>query len=371
MTPSVNPDILDQLAAARPDRLDPPGRPPLVLPSGRTRGARPVLFAASAALVAAGVAVAFVAFSGSRSPAPSAPAGQRAGQPAAASPTASPASAGQLLLAAAEHTDAAAAATSGRYRVLGWENGGTVRTDGGYQVVTKELSQYWFARSPRDRSWVIVEPLGAQPATAADRAAWQAHGSPATVHLNTARPIDMPMAAPGKRYGNVIDPKHLFALGDRNASQAELDALPTDPAGLRAALLARYKGGGGDMPTDRNQWLYAVASSVLVDLTVSGAVRSAAYQVLAGLPGVRAIGAVKDERGRPGQAVATTQRLGDQGTFEVRLVFDPNTGATLAREYRAIAPAGHSAWLKPGQLSSYEVVLAPQVTDDNPPPVTS
>jgi hypothetical protein len=357
---------LDQLAAARPDRLDPPGRPPLVLPSARTRGARPLLFAASAALVAAAVAVAFVAFSGSRSPAPSPPAGQPAAPPAAAQP----ASAGQLLLAAAEHTDAAAAATGGRYRVVGWESGGTVRTDGGYQVVMKELSQYWFARSPRDRSWVIVEPLGAQPATAADRAAWQAHGSPATVHLNTARPIDVSVAAPGKRYGNVIDPQHLFALGDRNASQADLDALPTDPAGLRAALLARYKGGGGDMPTDRNQWLYSVASSVLIDLTVSGAVRSAAYQVLAGLPGVRAIGAVKDERGRAGQAVATTQRLGDQGTFEVRLVFDPHTGTTLAREYRAIAPTGRSAWLKPGQLSSYEVVLAPQTTDDNPPPVS-
>jgi hypothetical protein len=360
-------EIFDQLAAARPDRLDPPGRPPLVLPSARTRGARPLLFAASAALVAAGVAVAFVAFSGSRSPAPSAPAGQPAAAPPAA---AQPASAGQLLLAAAEHTDAAAAATGGRYLVVGSESGGTLPTDGGYQVVMKELSQYWFARLPGERSWVIVEPLGAAPASAADRAAWQAHGSPATVHITAPKPFDLSVAAPGKRYGNVIDPRHLFALGDRNASQAELDALPTDPAGLRAALLARYKGGGGDMPTDRNQWLYSVASSVLIDLTVSGAVRSAAYQVLAGLPGVRAIGAVTDERGRAGQAVATTQRLGDEGTFEVRLVFDPQTGAPLAREYRAIAPAGRSSWLKPGQLSSYEVVLAPQTTDDNPPPVS-
>src|SRR5438552_17199004 len=119
-------DILDQLAAARPDRLDPPGRPPLVLPSAGTRGARPVLFGATAALVAAGVAVAFVAFSGSRSPAPSTPAGQQAGQQAA-----QPVSAGQLLLAAAEHSDAAAAATGGRYLVVGSESGVTLPTDGG------------------------------------------------------------------------------------------------------------------------------------------------------------------------------------------------------------------------------------------------
>jgi hypothetical protein len=245
-----------------------------------------------------------------------------------------------------------------------------VPTDGGYQVLQKELSQYWFARSGADKSWVFVEPLGAAPATAADRAAWQAHGSPAVVHVTAPKPFDLAVANPGKRFGNVIDPQHLFALGDSNVSQAQLDALPTDAAGLRAALLHRYRGGGGDMPTDRNEWLFLVAGSVLMDLPVSGAVRGAAYQVLAGLPNVRALGAVQDPRGRAGQAVATTQRQGDQGTFEVRLVFDPKTGAPLAREYRAVAPAGRSAWLKPGQLSSYEVVLAPRATDDNPPPVT-
>ncbi len=356
-------DVLDQLAAARPGRLDPPGRPPLSLDSPRTRGARPRLFIAAGALTAAAAGIVAVALAVSGSP--TAPA------PATNPPVAKPASAGQLLLAAAEHTDAAAGATGGRYLVVGSESGFTLPVDGGYQMLQKELSQYWFARSNADKSWVIVEPLGAAPATAADRTAWQKHGSPAVVHVTAPKPFDLSVAAPGKRYGNIIDPQHLFALGDLNASQAELDALPTDAAGLRGALLRRYHGGGSDMPTDRNEWLFSVAGSVLMDLPVSGAVRSAAYQVLAGLPGVRALGAVKDQRGRSGQAVAVTERHGDQGTFEVRLVFDPNTGAPLAREYRAVAPAGRSAWLKPGQLSTYELVLAPQATDDNPPPAVS
>jgi hypothetical protein len=354
-------DILDNLATARPDRLDPPGRPPLILDSAGTRRARPRLFVAAGALVTAAAGVAAVALAVSGSSTPSAPA------PAAPEP----ASAGQLLLAAAEHSEAGAATTGGRYLVVGSESGWTVPTDSGYQVVEKELSQYWFARTDADKSWVLVEPLGAAFATAADRAAWQSHGSPAVVHVTAPKPFDLTIAAPGKRFGNVIDPRHLFALGDTNVSQAELDALPTDPAGLQRALLKRYRGGGSDMPTDRTEWLFSVTSSVLLDLPVSGAVRGAAYQVLAGLPGVRALGAVKDQRGRAGQAVATRERHGDQGTFEVRLIFDPNTGAPLAREYRAVAPAGRSAWLTAGQLSSYVLVLAPETTDDNPPAVTT
>ena len=352
-------DILDKLAAARPDRLDPPGRPPLVLDSGGTRRARPRLFVAAGALVtaAAGVVAVAVAVSGSSTP------------PAPAPAAPEPASAGQLLLAAAEHREANAAKAGGRYLVVGSESGWTVPTDGGYQVTERELSQYWFARSNADKSWVVVEPLGAAPASAADRAAWEAHGSPAMVHVTAPKPFDLSIAAPGKRWGNVIDPQHLFALGDANASQTELDALPTTPAALRNALLKRYHGGGSDMPTDRNEWLFSVTSSVLMDLPVSGAVRGAAYQVLAGLPGVRALGTVKDQRGRVGQAVATTERRAAEGTFEIRLIFDPNTGAALAREYRAVAPAGRSAWLKAGQLSGYELVLAPQTTDDNPPAV--
>jgi len=109
--------------------------------------------------------------------------------------------------------------------------------------------------------------------------------------------------------------------------------------------------------------------NLIVTVPVSRAVRGAAYHVLAGLPGVRALGTVTDQRGRSGQAVATTERQAGQGTFEVRLIFDPNTGAPLAREYRAVAPAGRLAWLKAGQLSSYALVLAPEATDDNPPAV--
>jgi hypothetical protein len=345
-------DILDRLSAARPDRLDPPGRPPLTLDSGGTRKARPRLFVAAGALAtaAAGIVAIAVAVSGSSTPSAPAPA------PAAKQP----ASAGQLLLAAAEHSEATAATTGGRYRVIGSESGWILPTDGGYQVIEKELSQYWFARSDADKSWVFVEPLDAPPATAADRAAWEAAGSPAVVHITAPKPFTLSVAAPGKRYGNVIDPKHLFALGDLNAPQAELDSLPTDPVSLRNALLKRYRGGGSDMPTDRNEWLFSVTSSVLIELPVSAAVRKAAYQVLAGLPGVRAVGAVKDQHGRSGVAVATTERHGDQGTYEVRLIFDPSTGAALAREYR-----------KAGQLSSYELVLAPVATDDDPPPVTT
>jgi hypothetical protein len=217
---------------------------------------------------------------------------------------------------------------------------------------------------------VVSQSLGAVPATPADAAVWKAHGSPAVVHITAPKPADIKLA-PGALYGDTIDPEHLFALGDRNVSQTELNALPTDPGGLRAALLERYHGGGGDLPTDRDQWLFSVGSSVLIDLPVSGAVRGAAYRMLAALPGVRSLGVVHDARGRAGQAVAIVLAEPQMGTFEVRLIFDPATGQALASERRAVAPTGRYAWLKPGALSSYELVLAPRPTDANPPAVIS
>jgi hypothetical protein len=125
------------------------------------------------------------------------------------------------------------------------------------------------------------------------------------------------------------------------------------------------------MPTDRDQWLFSVGSGVLIGLPVSGAVRGAAYRMLAALPGVRDLGEVHDARGRAGQAVAIVLDEPEVGTFEVRLIFDPATGQGLAYERRAVAPTGRYAWLKPGTLSSYLLLLAPQTTDANPPKVIS
>ncbi|HEX5594709.1 MAG TPA: CU044_5270 family protein [Micromonosporaceae bacterium] len=384
---SRSPNVMDLLAKARPARLDPPpnrGEHPARAVAGivanasaaegraaldqlrRPRRLRVALLGsvgvAAAAVTAVAVAVAV--------PGP-APRNAPDAAPDVASPaTQVPMDSSRLLLVAAERSDKAPPA-AGRYLTIQTESGFAVpveAADGTYTMFARTGDQYWLASSRADSSWVISQSLGAAPATPSDEAAWRRNGSPAVVRTTKPKPFDLQIA-PGKVHGNTVDAAHLFALGDRNVSQAQLDALPTNPAALRGALLSRFDGGGSDMPTDRDQWLLTVAASVVIDLPVSNEVRAAAYRMLATLPGVRGLGVVHDMHGRPGQAVAFTQDSPGNGRFEVRLIIDPDTGQALAKEFRAVEPRGPWSWIAPGELSSYQLVLVSKNTNDNPPTV--
>ena len=70
------------------------------------------------------------------------------------------------------------------------------------------------------------------------------------------------------------------------------------------------------------------AAYLLMAEPVPPAVRVAAYRMLAGLPGVRAAGAVTDPLGRRGVAV---EMAGAPGTSD-RLVVEPSSGRLLVRE---------------------------------------
>ena len=385
---SRSPNVLDLLAKARPARLDPPpngGEHTAQAVAGIVANAsaaegdaavgwlrRParqrvaLLGALGVAAVAAVTAVA-VAVAGSGA----APRNAPDAAPDVASPAMqAPMDASRLLLVAAERSEETPS-SSGRYLNIQTESGSAVpveAADGTYTMFAKSGGHYWLARSSADSSWAIAQSLGAAPATPSDEAAWRRNGSPAVIRVTEPKPFDLRIA-PGKVYGNTVDAAHLFALGDRNVSQAELDALPTDPAGLRSALLSRSDGGGGDMPTDRDQWLFTVAASLVIELPVSNEVRAAAYRMLATLPGVRELGVVHDMHGRPGQAVAFQQDSGGNGRFEVRLIIDPDTGQALGREMRAVEPRGSWSWIAPGALATYVVVLVSKNTNDNPPKV--
>ncbi|MFU8873641.1 CU044_5270 family protein [Micromonospora sp. SL4-19] len=384
---SRSPNVVDLLAKARPARLDPP-------PNGAEHTARAVagimandsaaegraaldqlrrprrrrvallgsVGVAAAAVTAVAVAVAVPG---------AAPRNAPDAAPGMASPAPQrPMDASRLLLVAAERSDKAPPA-GGRYLTIQTESGFAVpieAADGTYTMFDRSGSQYWLARSSAAPSWVIAQSLGAAPATPSDEAAWRRNGSPAVIRITKPKPFDLQIA-PGKVHGNTVDAAHLFALGDRNVSQAQLDALPTDPVALRGALLSRFDGGGSDMPTDRDQWLLTVAAHVVIDLPVSNEVRAAAYRMLATLPRVRGLGVVHDMHGRPGQAIAFTQDSPGNGRFEVRLIIDPDTGQALAKEMRAVEPHGPWSWIAPGTLSTYQLVLVSKTTNDNPPTV--
>jgi hypothetical protein len=214
----------------------------------------------------------------------------------------------------------------------------------------------------------MSQSLGAKPASPDDEAAWRRAGSPTTVEVNKPKPARL-STTPGPLSGNPVDHKKIFAIGNQSMSVADLAKLPTDPDALRDALLARFDGGGGDLPTDRGQWLVDVTASLIVDLPVGNAVRSAAFRLLADLPGVRGLGAVRDVRGRSGQAVAFVQDTPRIGRFERRLIIDPGSGQALGQETRVIQPREAWSWIAPGDIASYQLVLTQTYTNDNPPRV--
>ena len=68
------------------------------------------------------------------------------------------------------------------------------------------------------------------------------------------------------------------------------------------------------------------------------ALRAALYQVAAGLPGVRFLGAETDRLGRHGLAVGLSHGDDTHARASEVMVFDPDTGLLLQSEERALDP---------------------------------
>jgi hypothetical protein len=272
-----------------------------------------------------------------------------------------------ILLVAAERVEEAPPGT-GRYWVSRTESGviSEVGPAGNrYRVVERGRAETWIAQASDGTSWWISQSLGAKPLTPEDTAAWKRDGEPDswTVPAGAGKGSLEITTSSRPPFGNPIGTgAKSFALGDRNVTQQEIDALPADPAQLRSTLLERFHGGGGDLPTDQDNWLFAVGSNVVTDMPVSPGVRAAAYRMLAGLSRVRDLGTVRDAEGRTGQAVAIDAES-RTGSFETRLIIDPESGRPLARETWVPEPDGTS------ELTDYGLVVDTGYTDDAPPPV--
>ncbi|GIE61259.1 hypothetical protein Aoc01nite_66610 [Actinoplanes octamycinicus] len=283
-------------------------------------------------------------------------------------------SASQILLAAAA-SSAKDVPGAGRYLLFRTENGSVLTVRAGsatFRMTARSSADSWLSRSGQEPSRMFFQELGLTPLTPADDAAWRAAGSPAQVMVGKPLPTGqlghetaVDVAGQG-RQSTTWDDRSVYAFGNTNVSVRDLEKLPTDPAALRTALLKYFDGGGGDMPSDRDQWLLAVASSLFTGIPVSGPVRAAAFRLIATLPGVRSLGVVADQRGRQGQGFAFTQGAAATGTIERRFVIDLRTGRALGDETRVLRPAGTTARLAPGSLLAYTVVLEQRITSDTP-----
>ncbi|MFC4852980.1 CU044_5270 family protein [Actinophytocola glycyrrhizae] len=350
------------LADARPRRLDPDHRPdpaplmahPRPSPVRRPRVRRAVLVPAVAAAVAAGAVVL-----GTQTESDNGPPAAHTTSPQA------PRSASGLLLVAAERS-AAAQVDEGRYWVTRSEFGTRyeVGPEGGrYAILSRDTAERWLSTGPDGPSLAVYEHLGAAPAGPADETAWRADGSP------TRWPeVDAEGTPTGRFHESAPGPREIVGygvasfepttgapmLGGNPVSKAALDALPSEPAALRAALLHHRQNPAAPLPED---WvLFWTTRDLVLNLPVSPAVRAAAYRVMAGLEEVTLLGPATDQRGRAGEAVAFVEH--DRGgSTEYRLIIDPATGQAFATEQRDTA----------GELTYYELVDDAGFRDETPP----
>jgi hypothetical protein len=208
-----------------------------------------------------------------------------------------------------------------------WEGGPATPAGYQYAIFTRETDSGCL--EPPRPGWPggsvgnFTQSLGAQPASSADAAAWRRAGAPAswkawynyTVIITAATgPLE---SLPGE---------------EGWAPGTTYNTLPASPAQLKAVFLAHpaYFGNNTGTPSE----VLADDALAVMDGPASPAVRAAAYQVLAGVPGVEMKPDVADPAGQSGTAVWASQA----GPSLSLTIIDPATGTPLATEDVAQQP---------------------------------
>jgi len=292
----------------------------------------------------------------------------------------------QLLRVAADQAQKGRAPGTGTYWVSTVEDGSLVPAgaeNNRYAIMTRRAETTWKPLVPGKDVVFVSQWSGAEPASDKDKAAWRAAGSP------TSWPIDPPQGCPpdpkwaytaapgGPETGFRRAPdEQLFMVVGESLTADQVRALPSDPDALRTWLLGVIEKQNlpRGNPVEVGKNLFSAVVNLMLDTPITPAVRSAAYQVLAGVPGIRSLGIVTDAKGRKGVAVsiesndtAEEQKADSGGPYEVSLLLDPDTGAVLGRQDRALRPADYMSWVPAGAIVRYQLVESVRWTDDEPP----
>jgi hypothetical protein len=159
-------------------------------------------------------------------------------------------------------------------------------------------------------------------------------------------------------------PSVLIASPGNNPTNAQLDAMPTDPKALRAFLLAQWKQQNQPPAPDANfktpiGWttdahVFDQAANLLFEPNLSPALRAAAYEVLAATPGVIVNKDATDSSGRPAVEIS---RLDSDGYTDIEAFEDPATGATF-----------ETTWIGSGELDEdlYQSITYANAIPPNP-----
>ncbi|GAB3989941.1 hypothetical protein GCM10029978_116490 [Actinoallomurus acanthiterrae] len=373
-------DVMAMLGEARPADLDPGPdaerrardlHNAMTSPFEKRRTARPkrrltIGLGVVAVGTAASVAVATVGH-GTRAP---------------STPQARPAdlSARQVLLAAAE---TAAKEPTGRYwRVAdvggqGYRVGG--QGAGGYQVYLADEFDQWTPRDPKkDDDVTYGRRLPSGPLTAQDRAAWRKAGSPDRWNVTSnGDPLTLTRKGESWAADRTTPAENARSLAEM---RKECAASPPGKPDKVCEKLKIFENGslesGFEVFRQRLARSGGSASAQLMTAydfltrtAVSPADRAKAFRLLADLPGVRSLGAVKDATGRPGiglSAPAIPMRDGSGTLVGYQLILAPKTYQILGDQKIVVKAGGHDRGMRSGTVHSYNVVLDIGWTNDAP-----
>ncbi|MEV6132038.1 CU044_5270 family protein [Streptomyces violaceusniger] len=241
-----------------------------------------------------------------------------------------------------------------------------------FAVSSSEKQQRSFGVRPGTESLNVMGiDATTKPRTERDTARWRAAGSPKDLTLaDTGRGGRLGLrieTGAGKRptVDRINSGDRIAALGARNVTYEDLRELPGDSAKLQEVLSDLYREDGGSEVRGRTEWMWRQAAG-LIGLPVKAEVRAAAYRVIAGLPGIRALGEVTDPLGREGVgfALPASDRPG-YGTGRSELIVDPATGALLSEQEVLTEPDAKAtkAGLTSGTVVNYTATVRSEWTD--------
>ncbi|MEV0150753.1 MULTISPECIES: hypothetical protein [unclassified Nonomuraea] len=153
-----------------------------------------------------------------------------------------------------------------------------------YWVVQERVTEHWADHS--GAMWSSSSDQ-ARPKSAADLAAWKRDGSPQKWTYRTEGMLVKLTATPHRTPVKPMRGSD-WLIGERKLSFQEIQSLPTTPEGLRDWLVkASAVGEDPVLPENFDSWVKRAYESLLYRLPAPKPVRTAAYQALSGLPGVR------------------------------------------------------------------------------------
>ncbi|MCP2362912.1 hypothetical protein HD597_009932 [Nonomuraea thailandensis] len=221
-----------------------------------------------------------------------------------------------------------------------------------YELLQRRVSELWSA--PDGKQWYGFRELGAQPATEADKKAWQRDGSPAKWSRSIDGKVVKLSAEPSRGHVSPVrTERDQFQFAGQWLTYDEVQRLPADPDRLKDWVT---KAGQvfGITAESMTHWLSSSLPQLLHALPAPKEVRAGAYQALLTLPGVRAGGDAKDTLGRAGAAVVIESSSGTgkkASTVKQTLIVDTGRMVLLSQG-RAVAVGGKAFGAK-----SYNEIL--------------